>query len=148
MGNNRTEWNEYFMGMARQAATRSTCPRLAVGAILVKDKRVIGTGYNGSGHGQDHCVDKGCILVDGHCVRTVHAETNALLGVNRDDLNYSVLYVTHKPCLTCFKNLVQAGIKRIIFDQPYEVDYNVLKINPNQMPSVVQFDKLLASQSQ
>jgi len=135
----RIGWDEYFMNIAHQVAARSTCPRLAVGAVLVKDKRAISMGYNGSGRGQDHCSDAGCIIINNHCIRTVHAETNALLNAPRsEDLKYSTLYVTCMPCLDCFKNVVQAGIKRIVYDQPYDVDYSILKININQMPSIAQ----------
>jgi dCMP deaminase len=75
----RISWNEYFMAQCQLLALRSTCTRLAVGATIVRDKRIIAGGYNGSISGGVHCIDEGCYLIDGHCVRTIHAEMNALL---------------------------------------------------------------------
>src|SRR5712692_10370156 len=75
----RAGWNEYFMGIAHQAATRSTCPRKHVGAVIVRDRTVLSTGYNGSIRGLPHCEEVGCVMEDGHCVTTVHAEANAIL---------------------------------------------------------------------
>jgi len=75
----RKNWDSYFMDIARTAATRSTCPRLGVGAIVVLDKRIKGTGYNGSAAGLPHCDDAGCRVLNDHCVRTIHAEVNALM---------------------------------------------------------------------
>jgi dCMP deaminase len=100
---------------------RSTCSRLAVGATIVRDKRVISGGYNGSVSGDVHCIDEGCFVVDGHCVRTVHAEANALLqcakfGVKTEGAD---LYVTHFPCLQCTKQLIQSGIQKIYYLNDY-----------------------------
>ena len=75
----RIDWDQYFMVQAALLASRSTCTRLSVGAVLVRDKRIIGSGYNGAVAGDEHCIDVGCYLRDGHCVRTIHAEMNALL---------------------------------------------------------------------
>jgi len=79
MQRERIPWDQYFMLQALVISTRSTCNRLSVGATLVRDKRIIAAGYNGSVSGDDHCLDEGCYLVDGHCVRTIHAEMNAIL---------------------------------------------------------------------
>ena len=101
----RKPWDDYFMDMARMVATRATCDRKQVGAVIVRDRRTIASGYNGSVSGDVHCEDHGCKVVDGHCIRTVHAESNAILqcakfGVSTDG---ATLYVTHFPCLQCTK---------------------------------------------
>jgi len=84
MGENvRASWDEYFMAIARQVATRSTCDRKHVGAVVVKDRMILTTGYNGSIRGLPHCDDVGHLMEDGHCVRTTHAEANALVQAAR-----------------------------------------------------------------
>ncbi|MBN7275182.1 ComE operon protein 2 [Ligilactobacillus pobuzihii] len=120
----RIPWNQYFMTQAVLLSTRSTCKRLSVGAILVRDKRIIAGGYNGSVSGDVHCIDDDCYLVDGHCVRTIHAEMNAILqcakfGVATDG---SEIYVTDFPCLQCTKMLLQAGIQKIYYLRNYHND--------------------------
>lgn len=117
----RIPWDQYFMAQAVLLSLRSTCTRLEVGATLVKDKRIIAGGYNGSVSGDHHCIDEGCYIVDGHCVRTIHAEINALLqcsrlGVSTDNAE---IYVTHFPCLQCTKSILQAGIKKIHYLNDY-----------------------------
>lgn len=104
--------------------SRSTCQRLAVGAVIVRDKRMIAGGYNGSVSGGVHCIDEGCYIIDGHCVRTIHAEMNALLqcakfGVAAEGAE---IYVTHFPCLHCTKAIIQAGIKAVYFSEDYKND--------------------------
>ncbi len=74
----RPDWDLYFIRIAKEVSSRSTCPRAAVGAIIVKDNRIISTGYNGAPAGEPHCTDIGCDMIDGHCKRTIHAEANAL----------------------------------------------------------------------
>lgn len=110
----RIPWKQYFMMQALVIAQRSTCNRALVGSVLVKDHRIIGTGYNGSVSGQPHCDDVGHQMVDGHCVRTIHSEMNAIIqcakfGVSTENTE---IYVTHFPCYNCCKALVQAGIKK------------------------------------
>lgn len=117
----RIPWNQYFMGQANLLALRSTCSRLSVGALIVRDRRVIAGGYNGSVTGEVHCIDEGCLVVEGHCLRTIHAEMNAILqcakfGVNTEDAE---IYTTHFPCLSCTKQILQAGIKKIYFMNDY-----------------------------
>ncbi|MFC3039120.1 ComE operon protein 2 [Virgibacillus xinjiangensis] len=117
----RISWNQYFMAQSHLLSLRSTCTRLMVGATIVRDKRIIAGGYNGSVTGSVHCVDEGCYVIDGHCVRTVHAEANALLqcakfGVPTDDAD---IYVTHFPCLQCCKQLIQSGIKTVYYAEDY-----------------------------
>lgn len=120
----RLSWTEYFSLQAVIASSRSTCERAYVGAVIVKNKRVIATGYNGSVHSDAHCIDVGHHLIDGHCVRTVHAEVNAITqcakyGIETDD---SELFVTHFPCLNCTKSLIQAGITKVNYLNDYRVD--------------------------
>lgn len=117
----RIAWDQYFMAQSHLLALRSTCTRLMVGATIVRDKRIIAGGYNGSVSGGVHCIDEGCYVIDGHCVRTVHAEANALLqcakfGVPTDGAD---IYVTHFPCLQCTKQLIQSGIKNIFYAEDY-----------------------------
>lgn len=117
----RISWDQYFMAQSHLLALRSTCTRLMVGATIVRDKRIIAGGYNGSVSGSVHCIDEGCYVVDGHCVRTVHAEANALLqcakfGVPTDGAD---IYVTHFPCLQCCKQVIQSGIKNVYYAEDY-----------------------------
>lgn len=120
----RKSWHEYFAEIALKVSERATCPRLHVGAVIVKDKRIIATGYNGSTHGDEHCEDVGCKVVDGHCIRTIHAETNAIYqcAKNGIDTEGSIIYVTHLPCLNCTKAIIQAGIKKIYYIESYRKD--------------------------
>ena len=118
----RISWDQYFMAQSHLLALRSTCTRLTVGATIVRDKRIIAGGYNGSITGGDHCIDKGCYVIDNHCVRTIHAEMNALLqcakfGVPTAE---SEIYVTHFPCLQCCKAIIQAGIKTVYYAEDYK----------------------------
>jgi dCMP deaminase len=117
----RPNWDEYFLKLAMLASERATCPRMHCGCVLVKDKNVIATGYNGSIPGDDHCEDAGCLLVDNHCVRTVHAEMNALIQAARrgNAVNGATAYVTNMPCTTCSKSLITAGVKRVVIFSDY-----------------------------
>lgn len=117
----RLDWDQYFLAQAKITAMRSTCTRLEVGAVLVKEKRVIASGYNGSVADSTHCIDEGCYVVDGHCVRTVHAEANAILQCAKFGVPTSetTIYVTHFPCLQCTKQLIQAGIKEVVYASDY-----------------------------
>ncbi|MFC4022732.1 ComE operon protein 2 [Oceanobacillus longus] len=117
----RISWDQYFMAQSHLLALRSTCTRLMVGATIVRDKRIIAGGYNGSVSGSIHCTDDGCYVIEGHCVRTVHAEANALLqcakfGVPTDKAD---IYVTHFPCLQCTKQLIQSGISTVYYAEDY-----------------------------
>ncbi|UAC47315.1 ComE operon protein 2 [Bacillus aquiflavi] len=119
---NRISWDQYFIAQSHLLALRSTCTRLAVGATIVRDKRIIAGGYNGSIAGGEHCIDAGCYVIDNHCVRTIHAEMNALLqcakfGVPTEGAE---IYVTHFPCLQCCKALIQAGIKAVYYSEDYK----------------------------
>ncbi|MDH7487858.1 MAG: cytidine/deoxycytidylate deaminase family protein [Anaerolineae bacterium] len=117
----RPSWDEYFMGIAFEVAKRSTCDRARVGAIIVRDKRILTTGYNGAPRGLPHCDEVGHLIVDGHCVRTLHAEQNAIIqaalhGVSTDG---GTIYVTHQPCLNCAKMIINAGIRRVVYAGAY-----------------------------
>ncbi|WP_461611430.1 ComE operon protein 2 [Cytobacillus kochii] len=118
----RISWDQYFMAQSHLLALRSTCTRLTVGATIVRDKRMIAGGYNGSITGGDHCIDEGCYVIDNHCVRTIHAEMNAILqcakfGVPTENAE---IYVTHFPCLQCCKAIIQAGIKKVYYAEDYK----------------------------
>src|SRR5690606_15279605 len=116
------------MAQSHLLALRRTCDRLAVGATITRDNRIIAGGYNGSISGGAHCSDEGCYVVDGHCVRTIHAEMNAIIqcakfGVPTDG---ATIYVTHFPCLQCCKAIIQSGIKKVYYakdhrNHPYAV---------------------------
>ena len=126
----RIPWDQYFMLQAVLLSLRSTCTRLSVGAILVRDQRMIAGGYNGSVSGDKHCIDDGCYMVDGHCLRTIHAEMNAVLqcakfGIPTDGAE---LYVTDFPCLQCTKMLLQAGVKKIHYLRNYNNDSYALEL--------------------
>ena len=118
----RITWDQFFMAQSHLLALRSTCSRLAVGATIVREKRIIAGGYNGSISGDEHCIEEGCYVVDNHCVRTVHAETNALLQCAKygTPANGADLYVTHFPCLPCTKTIIQAGIKNVYYAKDYK----------------------------
>lgn len=117
----RADWNQYFMGIAHQAATRATCQRKHVGAVIVRDRAVLSTGYNGSLRGLPHCEDVGCVMEDGHCVTTVHAEANAILQAAKNGIpiDNAELYTTASPCWPCFKMIANAGIRKIYYGEFY-----------------------------
>jgi dCMP deaminase len=117
----RASWDEYFMAIAGQVATRSTCDRKHVGAVIVRDRMILATGYNGSIRGLPHCDDVGHLIEDGHCVRTTHAEANALVQAARNGVRVegAGIYVTASPCFGCFKLIANAGLMRIVFGEFY-----------------------------
>ena len=120
----RPSTTEYFMKMAYLVATRATCDRAHVGCVLVNSqKRVVATGYNGSPTGAPHCDEAGHDLVDGHCVRTLHAESNAIDYAGRDARGCT-LYCTHLPCIDCAKRIVNCGIRAVIFAEAYQSRYD------------------------
>ncbi len=109
------------MAIARQVATRSTCDRKHVGAVIVRDRMILTTGYNGSIRGLPHCDDVGHLMDEGHCVRTTHAEANALVQAARNGVSVdgAGIYVTASPCFGCFKLIANAGLVRIVFGEFY-----------------------------
>ena len=114
--NIRMGWDEYFYKMAAMASTRATCPRRHVGCVVVYDNRLLATGYNGSPPGEDHCDKYGCIMQDNHCVRTVHAEANAIAQAAAEGISLygSTAYVTFQPCIVCCKLLLSAGVHKVV----------------------------------
>ena len=117
----RPSWDEYFMQITFEVAKRSTCPRATVGAVIVRDKRILTTGYNGAPANLPHCTEVGCLMVNGHCVRTLHAEQNAIIqgALHGVDVSHSTIYVTHQPCLVCAKMIINAGIERVVYAGTY-----------------------------
>lgn len=120
----RLSWDEYFLQIALVVAKRATCKRAQIGAVLVKDRGVVATGYNGAPSGLPHCTDVGCLMVEGHCVRTIHGELNAILQAAKmgNSTEGTTLYTPYRPCAYCAKSLVAAGIRRIVFAKVYQDD--------------------------
>ncbi|KKR46681.1 MAG: hypothetical protein UT82_C0009G0045 [Parcubacteria group bacterium GW2011_GWB1_40_14] len=125
MKNKRLSWDKYFMEIAKIVAKRSTCDRRNVGAVIVKDKNILSTGYNGSPKGLPHCDEAGHEMSDGHCVRTIHAEANALIQAAKHGVavDGAVMYLTDSPCYDCFKMLVNSGIKEVVYGEYYDSRY-------------------------
>lgn len=126
----RPSWPEYFMGITKLVATRSTCLRRHVGAILVKDKRILASGYNGAPSGLRHCEEVGCLRANTsvpsgerhELCRGLHAEQNLILqaayhGISIRD---AILYCTNKPCVICTKMIINAGITKIYYEDGYD----------------------------
>lgn len=121
MVDTRADWHTYFMSMARQASTRSTCDRKHVGAVIVRDRTILSTGYNGSIRGMPHCDEIGHEMENGHCVGTIHAEGNAIIQAARNgvNINGAEMYTTASPCWSCFKLIANSGIRRIYYGEFY-----------------------------
>lgn len=134
MADKRLKWEQYFMLNAHLISMRSTCNRLKVGAVLVKNNRIISTGYNGGISGDEHCIDVGCYVENNHCLRCLHAEENAIIQCALEGVSTkgSEIYVTHFPCIHCMKKILQAGITKIYYHYDYrnhEYCYHLLKIS-------------------
>lgn len=123
----RKDWDSYFMDIAFNVKERSTCPRLHVGAVIVKDKRIKGTGYNGSPPGFEHCEDVGCLLINSHCKRTIHAEVNAIMECSPDERVGATIYITAQPCMECSKLIIASGIIRVVYAENYPSEYDFFK---------------------
>jgi dCMP deaminase len=128
----RPTWDQYFLTITRQVAERSTCLRAQVGAVIVRDKIILATGYNGSPAGLPHCLDVGCLIyrsttpsgeVEENCFRCIHAEINAIAQAakNGAGIRDAGIYITHTPCIHCFKVLINTGIKRIFYEKSYKL---------------------------
>ena len=117
----RVSWDEYFMNIARVVSSRATCHRKFVGAVIVRDRTILSTGYNGSIRGLDHCSDVGHMMEDGHCVATIHAEMNAIIQAARNGvrIEQASIYITASPFWGCFKALANAGLSRICYGEFY-----------------------------
>ncbi len=128
MSSDRVSWNTYFMNIAKEVTTRSTCDRKHVGAVIVRDKNILSTGYNGSIKGLPHCDEAGHEMVDGHCIRTTHAEANAIAQAAKNGVRVgdAEIFVTASPCYNCFKIIANSGIKTIYYDEFYR-DERVLE---------------------
>jgi dCMP deaminase len=120
----RANWDDYFMNIAKVIASRSTCDRKFVGAVIVRDKTILSTGYNGSIRKLEHCSEVGHMMENGHCVATIHAEANAILQAAKNGVSIDggTIYTTASPCWPCFKMIANAGLKRICFGEFYRDD--------------------------
>ena len=135
----RPSWNEYFMDIVELVKTRSTCLRRQVGAVIVKDKRILATGYNGAPVGIKHCEETGCLrqkynIPSGQrheLCRAIHAEQNAIVQAasSGTSVQGATIYVNTQPCSLCAKMIINAGIKKIVFkgDYPDELSLQMLK---------------------
>lgn len=121
----RQNWAEYFMSIAETVSARSTCPRRAVGSVLVSsEKMVLSTGYNGAIRGAAHCSDTGCKVEHEHCVSVVHSELNAIIQAakNGTKIDGAILYCTMYPCFSCFKAIANSGISEVVYKELYKPD--------------------------
>ena len=121
MAEERVSWEVYFMNIAKEVGTRSTCNRKHVGAVIVRGKTILATGYNGSIRGLAHCDEAGHEMDNTHCVRTIHAEANAIVQSARHGvlIEDSEIYITASPCYDCFKMIANVGIRKIYFGEFY-----------------------------
>ena len=116
----RPSWDEYFMSIAVLAASRATCNRKKVGSIIVKDNRIISTGYNGAPPTEPHCTEVGCNIDEtGSCTRTEHSEKNAMLWVDGMSCKGGTLYTTYSPCLICSELIATCGILELVYLEKY-----------------------------
>jgi dCMP deaminase len=118
----RPSWHESMFQLAELWAQRSTCPRQPTGAVFCNsDYQVLTSGYNGAVRGQKHCTEVDCLMVQGHCLRVVHAEMNGILQAARVgvSLKDALVYCTHSPCPTCAKALIQVGVARVLYRNEY-----------------------------
>ena len=131
----RINWNDYFMSIALLASSRSPCQRLKVGCIIVKDNRILSTGYNGFLPGFHH----ESIVVDNHEQATVHSEQNAVCYAAKHGINIrdSCVYISHYPCINCFKVLVSAGIRKIYYYHDYKNDPVIPRVNSSHLIEII-----------
>lgn len=142
MVTNRPSWDTYFMDIAHLVATRATCPRRQVGAVIIRDRRILATGYNGAPRGLSHCPSGGpehdwplgCMKA-GHCIRSLHAEQNALLqaamlGIACEGAS---MYVTCQPCNACAKMIINAGIERVTYEGDYPDPFSLELFRESQL---------------
>src|SRR5207249_680732 len=129
MPRERLDWDQYFMKIAREVSSRATCDRKFVGAVIVRDKTILSTGYNGSIRGLAHCDEVGHMMENDHCVATIHAEANAILQAAKNGVRIdgATLYTTASPCWPCFKMIANAGIQRICYHEFYR-DQRIFEI--------------------
>jgi len=148
----RLSWDQYFMTITLQVAERSTCTRAKVGAVIVREKNILATGYNGAPAGMPHCTDVGCLIYESktpngdteqNCFRTIHAEMNAIAQAakNGSSIKDGAIYITHTPCIHCLKVLVNTGLKDIFYLKPYKLHtleellrYTQVHLHPVELP--------------
>ncbi|MGD0073869.1 MAG: cytidine/deoxycytidylate deaminase family protein [Candidatus Binataceae bacterium] len=146
----RPSWDQYFMTITRTVAERSTCGRAKVGAVIVRDRNILATGYNGSPAGLPHCLDAGCLIyesrtpdgeIEQNCYRTIHAEMNAITQAAKNGaaIRDADIYVTHTPCIHCLKVLINTGIRNIYFEKEYKrhTVADLLKYSTIKMTQIV-----------
>ena len=154
----RLDWDRYFMRIAQLVAERSTCNRAKIGAVIVRDRSILATGYNGSPAGLPHCHDVGCDVYvsttpDGeevsNCYRTIHAEINAIAQAAKNGtlINGASIYVTASPCTHCLKVLINVGMEKIYYGKPYKlhtvadildaVDIDMIEVSVPPLPPEV-----------
>ena len=128
----RPSWDQYFITITRQVAERSTCLRAKVGAVIVREKNILATGYNGAPAGLPHCLDVGCLIyksttpsgeIEENCFRTIHAEINAIAQAAKNGafIRDADIYITHTPCIHCMKVLLNTGIRAIYYEREYKL---------------------------
>ncbi len=128
----RDTWDQYFMKIAMIVAERATCTRASIGAVIVKDKTIVATGYNGAPAGHPHCSEVGCLVYvsrnpDGeeeeNCFRTIHAEINAIAQAAKHgvEIDGADIYITASPCYHCLKTLMNTGIRAVYYNKPYKI---------------------------
>jgi dCMP deaminase len=131
--NERPSWDQYFLTITRQVAERSTCKRAKIGAVIVRDKNILATGYNGAPAGLAHCTEVGCLIyesktpsgeIEENCYRTIHAEINAIAQAAKNGVSIrdAAIYVTHTPCIHCMKVLINTGITQIFYERDYKAN--------------------------
>jgi len=143
--NGRISRQEYYMAIADLTAQRGTCLRLQAGCVIVGDGKIVSTGYNGSHRGTKHCIDIniGCLLEDGHCVRCLHSEEAAVINMETRRIKDLTLYVTHIPCVRCYKLVTSVGVKHISYSKmyapitsAYQTLINEIEVRPIQIGHV------------
>jgi dCMP deaminase len=150
---NRPSWEEYFMQIARLVASRSTCLRRQVGAVLVKDKNILATGYNGTPSGITHCSEVGCLrqklnIPSGErheLCRGLHAEQNAIIQAAKHGVNIAeaTLYCTNSPCIICSKMIINSGVRRIVYLEGYPDELSLEMLGESAI-EVCSFEDLAA----
>jgi dCMP deaminase len=147
----RISWNSYFMNIAKMVAERSTCNRARIGAVIVKEKNILATGYNGAPAGLPHCLEEGCLVYvsknpDGeeeeNCFRTIHAEINSIAQAAKHGVSISGadIYVTASPCYHCLKVLINVGIKNIFYFKPYKI-HNIQEMIDTAKVNLIQINE-------
>ena len=144
MADTRPSWDEYFIKLAHEVSTRTTCIRRAVGAVIVKDNRILATGYNGVPRGMRHCSETGCLrqqreIPSGErqeICRALHAEQNAIIQAAKYgiDIDGAKIYITTRPCVTCAKMLINAGITEIVYDVNYNDELAIEMLDEAKLP--------------